>query len=59
MRDELLDETMFRSMAHARDVIASCAADYNIERPRGLGISDPCALRTDPDNRDRPPRGTR
>ncbi|SFH51698.1 Integrase core domain-containing protein [Palleronia marisminoris] len=31
MRDELLNEPMFRNLAHARVVIA--AADYNIERP--------------------------
>ncbi|CTQ33171.1 putative transposase OrfB [Jannaschia rubra] len=33
MRDELLNETMFRNLAHARVVIAAWAADYNIERP--------------------------
>ena len=33
MRDELLNETMFRNLAHARIVIAACAADYNTERP--------------------------
>jgi transposase InsO family protein len=33
MRDELLNETMFRNMAHARVVIAAWAADYNTERP--------------------------
>ena len=33
MRDELLNETMFRNLAHARIVIASWAADYNTERP--------------------------
>jgi transposase InsO family protein len=29
MRDELLNETMFRNLAHARVVIAAWAADYN------------------------------
>ncbi|WP_281827490.1 integrase core domain-containing protein, partial [Jannaschia rubra] len=29
----LLNETMFRNLAHARVVIAAWAADYNIERP--------------------------
>ena len=33
MRDELLNETMFRNLAHARGVIAAWAADYNTERP--------------------------
>jgi putative transposase len=33
MRDELLNETMFRNLIHARIVIAAWAADYNTERP--------------------------
>mgnify|MGYP002399660786 CR=1 FL=1 len=33
MRDELLNETMFRNLAHARVVIAAWAADYNTELP--------------------------
>lgn len=33
MRDELLNETRFRNLAHARVVIAGWAADYNTERP--------------------------
>jgi putative transposase len=33
MRDELLNETMFRNLAHARVVIPAWAADYNTERP--------------------------
>ena len=33
MRDELLNETMFRNLAHARVVIAVWATDYNTERP--------------------------
>ncbi len=33
MRDELLNETMFRNLARARMVIAAWAADYNTERP--------------------------
>ena len=33
MRDELLNETMFRNLAHTRAVIAAWAADYNTERP--------------------------
>lgn len=33
MRDALLNETMFRNLAHARVVIAAWAADDNTERP--------------------------
>jgi transposase InsO family protein len=33
MRDELLNETMFRNLTHARVVIAAWASDYNTERP--------------------------
>ncbi|ASP20469.1 integrase core domain protein [Antarctobacter heliothermus] len=33
MRDELLNETMFRNLAHARMVIAAWTADCNTERP--------------------------
>ena len=33
MRDELLNETMFRNLAHARILISAWATDYNTERP--------------------------
>ena len=33
MRDELLNETMFRNLIHARVVIAAWVTDYNTERP--------------------------
>src|SRR6516164_11499647 len=33
LRDELLNETLFRSLAHARAVLAAWRADYNHERP--------------------------
>ena len=33
LRDELVNETMFRSLAHAREARASWRADYNGERP--------------------------
>ena len=33
MRDELLNETMFRNLAHARVVIAAWVTDFNTERP--------------------------
>ena len=33
LRDELLNETMFRSLAHAREVLSEWREDYNGERP--------------------------
>ena len=33
MRDELLNETMFQNLTHARIVITSWVTDYNTERP--------------------------
>ena len=33
MRDELLDETIFRKQSHARVVIAASVADHPTERP--------------------------
>jgi len=33
MRDELLNETMFRNLSHARIVIRDGAHDYNTNRP--------------------------
>lgn len=45
MRDELLNETMFRDMAHARTTIRTWAADYNEERPHSaLGYQTPRAF---------------
>ena len=32
-KTELLNETMFRNLAHARVVIEAWAADYDTERP--------------------------
>jgi putative transposase len=44
MRDELLNETVFTSMAQARAVIAAWAADYNTTRPHSaLGYQTPAA----------------
>lgn len=44
MRDELLNETIFRNLAHARVVIAAWAFDYNTERPHSaLGYQTPAA----------------
>ncbi len=44
MRDELLNETLFTSMAHARATIAAWVDDYNTERPHSsLGYATPAA----------------
>jgi putative transposase len=44
MRDELLNETVFTSMAQARAVIAAWVADYNTARPHSaLGYQTPAA----------------
>src|SRR6056297_222503 len=45
MRDELLNETMFRNMAHARAVIRAWVADFNETRPHSaLGYQTPKAF---------------
>ena len=45
MRDELLNETMFRNLPHARAVIRDWAESYNINRPRlALGYETPRAF---------------
>ena len=45
MRDELLNETLFLSMAHARVEIAAWMEDYNRERPHSsLGYVTPAAF---------------
>jgi hypothetical protein len=45
MRDELLNETLFLSMAHARVEIAAWVVDYNRERPHSsLGYGTPAAF---------------
>ncbi|WP_177215269.1 hypothetical protein [Tranquillimonas alkanivorans] len=43
VRDELLNVTMYRNLAHARIVITARAADHNIERTLAfcLGLPDP------------------
>jgi len=33
LRDELLNETIFRGLAHAREVLAGWREDFNGERP--------------------------
>ena len=45
MRDELLNETLFTSLAHAREKIAIWADDYNNERPHSsLDYATPVAF---------------
>lgn len=42
MRDELLNETMFKTMSHVRAMIAAWVKDYNEERPHSaLGYATP------------------
>ena len=44
MRDELLNETLFFSLRHARAVVADWIEDYNTERPHSsLGYETPAA----------------
>ncbi len=42
MRDEFLNETLFRNLAHARDLIATWVTDDNTARPHAaLGCQTP------------------
>ena len=44
LRDELLNETLFTSLAHAREAVAAWADDYKAERPHSaLGYAIPAA----------------
>jgi transposase InsO family protein len=44
VRDELLNETLFFSLGHARAATARWVADYNTSRPRSaLGYATPVA----------------
>jgi putative transposase len=48
MRDELLNETLFTSMPHAREKIAAWVDDYNTGRPHSsLGYATPTAFAAD------------
>jgi putative transposase len=38
LRDELLNETLFRSLPHARAVLEAWRRDYNEERPHSKRI---------------------
>ncbi len=45
MRDELLNETLFTSLAHARTTVAAWVHNYNTERPHSsLGYATPAAF---------------
>ncbi len=45
MRDELLNETLFMSLDHARIAIAAWVEDYNQHRPHSaLGYATPAAF---------------
>ncbi len=45
MRDEFLNETLFRNLAHARDLIAAWVTDYNTARPHSaLGCQTPAGF---------------
>jgi len=44
LRDELLNETLFQSLPHARDALEIWRRDYNIDRPHSrLGWLTPAA----------------
>ena len=44
MRDELLNESLFLSLDHAREKLAAWAADYNTRRPHSsIGYQTPAA----------------
>ena len=63
MRDELLNETMFRDLAHARTAIRDWTTDYNDERPHSaLGYQPPKAFAEDlftaTDSRAAPPESS-
>ena len=45
MRDEFLNETLLRNIAHARELIAAWVTDYNTERPHSaLGYQTPAGF---------------
>ena len=45
MRDEFLNETLFRNLAHARDLTEAWVADYNTARPQSaLGYQTPAGF---------------
>jgi len=45
MRDEFLNETLFRDLAHARDLTEAWVTDHNTVRPHSaLGYQTPAGL---------------
>lgn len=49
-RDECLNESLFRSLAHVRELIAAWRADYNGHRPHtSLGGLTPTEFAAQPD----------
>ena len=45
MRDEFLNETLFRNLAHVRDLITAWVTDYNTARPHSaLGYQTPAGF---------------
>ena len=45
LRDEFLNETLFRKQAHARELITAWVTDYNTERPHSaLGYQTPAGF---------------
>jgi len=45
LRDEFLNETLFRNLAHARELITAWVTDYNTERPHSaLGYRTPAGF---------------
>jgi transposase InsO family protein len=58
MRDELLNETLFLSLAHARVEIAAWVEDYSRERPHSsLGYETPAAFAAELDKQSPAPLG--
>ena len=56
-RDEFLIETLFRNLAHTRDLIAPCVAGCNIRRPHpAFGHQTPAVFAPGPDHHNRPTR---
>lgn len=60
MQDEFLNETLFRNLAHARDLIAAWVTDNYIKRPHAaLGYLAPAGFAPASDHRNRPSRCAR
>ena len=57
LRDELLNETLFTSLPHARAVLEAWRRDYNEQRPHSEArLDDAWGLRQRPQRRERPER---